>query len=132
MRLKAGKEEKKTVKFIDSTDEILKHMNKLENGKRSRLRLNAYQANILEHSFKNGSHPSNTVKAELATVLCIPLKNVQIWFQNRRAKEKTVTGEVKAEDAEDTKAMRSDEGEECQTMYPVDFSVEEKYFFEYY
>ncbi|KAM0671997.1 homeodomain-containing protein [Ordospora colligata] len=131
MRLKAGKKEKK-VKFIDSTNEIIKHMNTSENGKRSRLRLNAQQASILEQSFKNGSHPSNKVKAELAMVLCIPLKNVQIWFQNRRAKEKIGVGAMKVVDGEETEMMRFDERAEYQTTCSIDFPVDEKYFSEYY
>lgn len=130
MYSKINKEEKKVVKFIDSTEEIMKHLNKTGLGKRSRLKLSGQQIDVLESNFKIDSHPNSVTKSLLANALSIPLKNIQIWFQNRRAKEKIVRdghrrshGEKKSEG----------EGEEngrvnYQSMCPFDFPSQERYF----
>ncbi|KAM0687343.1 hypothetical protein COBT_001416 [Conglomerata obtusa] len=79
---------RKTNKFIDSTSEILKSF-QINDVKRNRIKLSDEQVSVLELSFWEDNHPSSAVKEELAHVLDIPLKNVQIWFQNRRAKRKS-------------------------------------------
>lgn len=115
MRSKTNKDEKKTMRFIDSTEEIMRNLNKGSGGKRARLKLSGQQIDVLESNFKVDSHPSYLTKSFLANKLCIPLKNIQIWFQNRRAKEKMA---------------RDDDGEHpFQSMCPFDFSSQEKYFF---
>ncbi|KAF9764101.1 Homeobox protein HD-5 [Nosema granulosis] len=77
------------VKFIDSTSDIHKYFNSPSDPKRSRLKLSSEQISILESNFKIDSHPSHMTKNFLSNKLNIPLRNIQIWFQNRRAKDKT-------------------------------------------
>lgn len=77
----------KSCKFIDSTNEILKSYKK--EPRRSRIKLTDAQLAELEARFLESHHPSQYVKEDLVKKLEIPIKNIQIWFQNRRAKEKT-------------------------------------------
>ncbi|KAI8585862.1 hypothetical protein BDZ88DRAFT_431319 [Geranomyces variabilis] len=63
--------------------------------KKKRRVLLASQLEILERSFAISQSPSNPVRADLAVQLEIPERNVQIWFQNRRAKYKR-TAELSA------------------------------------
>ncbi|KAK1348175.1 homeobox domain-containing protein [Hamiltosporidium tvaerminnensis] len=80
----------KNVKFIDSTREILNSYNKSKCSKRTRTKLSLEQLNALEESFQSSAHPTNEIKEVLSKEIKIPVKNVQIWFQNRRAKDKAV------------------------------------------
>lgn len=77
----------KFCKFIDATKDILKSFR--NEPRRSRIKLNNQQLVELEACFVECRHPSQYIKEELVKKLEIPLKNIQIWFQNRRAKEKT-------------------------------------------
>lgn len=132
MRSKVNKDEKKMVKFIDSTEEIMRNLNKGNMSKRARLKLSGQQIDVLESNFKVDSHPSHLTKSFLANKLCIPLKNIQIWFQNRRAKEKMVRDEIGIE----TILENVEDNSTCdynkvnyQSMCPFDFSSQERYFF---
>ncbi|CAD25291.1 homeobox domain [Encephalitozoon cuniculi GB-M1] len=130
IRSKFNKDEKKFVKFIDSTEEIIKHLNKSDSSKRSRLKLSGQQIDVLESNFKIDSHPNSATKSLLSNALSIPLKNIQIWFQNRRAKEKTArdggrrrSGNAEIEDGEYEHGKMS-----YQAMCPFDFPPQERYF----
>lgn len=91
--MKITVQKQKNCKFIDSTNEILKSF---KNGpKRSRIKLSTFQVNELERSFSESPHPSQQVKEELEERLSIPIKNIQIWYQNRRAKVKTEKLDIK-------------------------------------
>ncbi|KRH93793.1 putative Homeodomain-like, Homeodomain-related, Homeobox protein [Pseudoloma neurophilia] len=87
----------KAVKFIDSTHEVLKSYNKPKTSKRKRTKLTDEQLNILEESYKMNHHPSTEIKETMAIKIGIPVKNVQIWFQNRRAKDKSIKENIISE-----------------------------------
>ncbi|KAL1918863.1 uncharacterized protein VTP21DRAFT_2885 [Calcarisporiella thermophila] len=53
-----------------------------------RRRTSKSQFRILERAFKENPKPSNATRRELACKLNMTPRNVQIWFQNRRAKAK--------------------------------------------
>lgn len=78
----------KAVKFIDSTEEIRRSLKFQNMPKKQRTKLNEWQIKVLEEAFSVDSHPSSKVKNRLAKDLQLALKSVQIWFQNKRAKEK--------------------------------------------
>ncbi|KAJ2518775.1 hypothetical protein H4217_003113, partial [Coemansia sp. RSA 1939] len=48
------------------------------------------QLALLEGTFKNTPKPSSEVRKALATALHMSAREVQIWFQNRRAKQKNM------------------------------------------
>ncbi|KAF7682914.1 Homeobox protein HD-5 [Astathelohania contejeani] len=79
----------KPLKIIDSTSEILRSYTKTTETKRKRTKLSEKQIKTLEESFLGNHHPGGEVKDELSSKLGIPVKTVQIWFQNRRAKDKS-------------------------------------------
>ncbi|EPR79442.1 Homeobox domain protein [Spraguea lophii 42_110] len=80
----------KAVKFIDSTHEVLKSYHKPKSNKRPRTKLSENQISILEDCFNLNHHPNTDLKESIAMRVGIPMKNVQIWFQNRRAKDKNI------------------------------------------
>ena len=43
---------------------------------------------ILENCFHEVKHPDTSRREKLAKQLGLPVKTIQIWFQNRRAKER--------------------------------------------
>lgn len=77
----------KSCKFIDATNEILKSYVKAP--KRRRIKLSENQLFMLEYKFYENQHPSQSTKEGISAMTGLPIKNVQIWFQNRRAKEKS-------------------------------------------
>lgn len=87
----------KAVKFIDSTHEVLKSYNKPKTSKRKRTKLSEEQLSILEESYRMNHHPSSDIKETMASKIGIPVKNVQIWFQNRRAKDKSIKEHILSE-----------------------------------
>ncbi|KAM0674495.1 hypothetical protein GVAV_002110 [Gurleya vavrai] len=80
--------QRKNNRFIDSTDEILKCYESSVS-KRARLKLSDEQVGVLEMSFWEENHPSTKIKENLSKTLDIPSKNIQIWFQNRRARQRS-------------------------------------------
>ncbi|KAJ2285060.1 hypothetical protein IWW55_007370, partial [Coemansia sp. RSA 2706] len=48
------------------------------------------QLALLEGTFKTTPKPSSEVRKSLASRLCMTAREVQIWFQNRRAKQKNM------------------------------------------
>ncbi|KAM0678128.1 hypothetical protein BDAP_001387 [Binucleata daphniae] len=84
----------KANKFIDSTQEILKSY-QVNICKRNRIKLTSEQLTALELCFWEDNHPNTQTKENLAYALNIPLKNLQIWFQNRRAKRKSEKDAIK-------------------------------------
>ncbi|ELA47861.1 hypothetical protein VCUG_00703 [Vavraia culicis subsp. floridensis] len=87
----------KAVKFIDSTHEVLRSYNKPQTSKRKRTKLTEEQLGILEKSYRTNHHPPSETKESVAAKIGIPMKNVQIWFQNRRAKDKNIKEYIVAE-----------------------------------
>lgn len=48
-----------------------------------RKRTSRAQLTVLEATFKQNNKPSSAVKKSLAAQLDMPIRNVQVWFQNR-------------------------------------------------
>jgi hypothetical protein len=119
--------ETKKVKFIDSTEEIMKNLNRDRIVKRARLKLSYDQICVLESNFRADTHPSHLTKTFLANKLNIPLKNVQIWFQNRRAKEKIFKDEMSMSEARDNACVEYKMSH--QSMCPFDLPGQGKYFY---
>ncbi|CAJ2643846.1 unnamed protein product [Trifolium pratense] len=83
--------------FINS--EQVHHDDVDENGNsnRKKLRLTKEQSAVLEDTFKDHS-TLNTQKQELATKLNLRTRQVEVWFQNRRARTKLKQTEVDCEE----------------------------------
>ncbi|KAI5173003.1 hypothetical protein NEFER03_1996 [Nematocida sp. LUAm3] len=78
----------KQKKFIDFTEEIKRSfVCKINPNPRTKLLL--WQLEKLEEVYKEDTHPSQKTKRTLAEESCLSIKTVQIWFQNKRAKEKS-------------------------------------------
>lgn len=60
----------------------------LNGRKRARITYSRQQLIALEQSFAQDEYPNLTKRKHLASVLHITTANVQIWFQNRRAKKR--------------------------------------------
>jgi len=78
----------RSVKFIDFTDEIKKSIVSPHVLKKSRIKMEPWQVKRLEEAFEEDTHPSCKSKMNMSISLSLPAKSIQIWFQNRRAKEK--------------------------------------------
>ncbi|KAG8900683.1 hypothetical protein FRB99_005820 [Tulasnella sp. 403] len=61
-----------------------------------RKRTSRAQLTVLEAAFQQNNKPSSAVKKNLAAQLDMPIRNVQVWFQNRRAKDKNLALKAKA------------------------------------
>lgn len=80
---------KRPVKFIDFTDEIRKSLLMKKRDKNPRVKLESWQLCKLLEAYEEDTHPSQKTKNKLSSMLSLSLKSVQIWFQNKRAKEKS-------------------------------------------
>ena len=91
------------VKFVNSTVEILQsQMRREEAPKKKRMRTTPEQLKILQRAFVSDPMPNVNARMVLAKRLGMNARAVQVWFQNRRAKEKLETkrAERTAEKAE--------------------------------
>ncbi|KAK1233153.1 hypothetical protein PQX77_003688 [Marasmius sp. AFHP31] len=61
-----------------------------------RKRTTSAQLKVLEGIFKHDTKPNAALRNELAAQLDMTARGVQVWFQNRRAKEKTKAAKVNA------------------------------------
>ncbi|KAG8899564.1 hypothetical protein FRC01_010468 [Tulasnella sp. 417] len=64
-----------------------------------RKRVGRAQLAVLEATFNENNKPSSAEREKLAAQADMPIRCVQIWFQNRRAKEKHVAAMAKAREA---------------------------------
>ncbi|KAK4514224.1 uncharacterized protein ATC70_001812 [Mucor velutinosus] len=62
-----------------------------------RRRTSRTQFKILEKAFSSNPKPNSKIRQGLAESLSMTPRGVQVWFQNRRAKEKQVSNHVKKE-----------------------------------
>lgn len=77
------------VKFVHATMEILENQIKREEApKKKRTRTSTEQLRILQKSFQTDPMPNSTARTALSKKLGMSSRAVQVWFQNRRAKEK--------------------------------------------
>ncbi|KAI9259975.1 Homeodomain-like protein, partial [Helicostylum pulchrum] len=58
---------------------------------RPRQRFSTEETSILERAFKETPRPSAEIKKDLAYQFGTVPSRIQIWFQNRRAKEKKIS-----------------------------------------
>ncbi|KAK4748338.1 hypothetical protein SAY87_014924 [Trapa incisa] len=65
--------------------------------RRKKLRLSKEQVSILEGSFKSRTTLNPNQKEDLARRLCLRPRQVEVWFQNRRARIKSKQTEVECE-----------------------------------
>lgn len=59
-----------------------------DNNKRPRTTISAKQLDVLKQAYNNSSKPPRHVREQLAAETNLDMRVVQVWFQNRRAKEK--------------------------------------------
>lgn len=77
------------VKFVHATMEILENQIKREEApKKKRTRTSTEQLRILQKAFQTDPMPNSTARMTLSKKLGMSSRAVQVWFQNRRAKEK--------------------------------------------
>lgn len=77
------------VKFVNSTVEILQNQIKRDEApKKKRTRTTPDQLRILQKAFTTDPMPNSSARLTLAKKLGMNARAVQVWFQNRRAKEK--------------------------------------------
>ncbi|ADM11383.1 homeobox domain-containing protein [Encephalitozoon intestinalis ATCC 50506] len=87
---------RKTVeyKLVDEENDIVRSYEPRRKPKRSRILLHEWQSMMLEHSFRTNPYPDRIEKYNLFLKTGIPVKNIKIWFQNRRAREKSFYEEM--------------------------------------
>ncbi|AFN82860.1 homeobox domain-containing protein [Encephalitozoon romaleae SJ-2008] len=76
-------------KLVDSEKDIARSYEPRRKPKRSRILLHEWQSMMLEHSFRINPYPDRIEKYNLFLKTKVPIKNIKIWFQNRRAREKS-------------------------------------------
>ena len=86
-------------KLVDSVDDIARSYEPRRRPKRSRILLHEWQSMVLEYSFRVNAYPDRAEKYNLFVRTRVPMKNIKIWFQNRRAREKSSYEEAKQEHA---------------------------------
>jgi hypothetical protein len=59
-----------------------------DNSKRPRTTISAKQLDVLKQAYNNSSKPPRHIREQLAAETNLDMRVVQVWFQNRRAKEK--------------------------------------------
>ncbi|KAM0671990.1 homeodomain-containing protein [Ordospora colligata] len=77
-------------KIIDSKKDIAKIYDTKERPKRIRMILSEWQSMMLEQAFRMNPYPGRAEKYNMFMKTRIPMKNINIWFQNRRAKERSL------------------------------------------
>ena len=67
---------------------FLKELEYDDNNKRPRTTISAKQLDVLKQAYNNSSKPPRHIREQLASETNLDMRVVQVWFQNRRAKEK--------------------------------------------
>ncbi|KAG0436918.1 Homeobox protein HD-5 [Dictyocoela muelleri] len=78
---------RKIKRFKDYSDKIQDYYNG-NIKKRSRLKYSDMQKKYLEETYRQNRYPNILMKMNVASNIGIPHKSVNLWFQNRRVKEK--------------------------------------------
>ncbi|EIJ87506.1 hypothetical protein NEPAR06_0087 [Nematocida parisii] len=65
-----------------------------------RPRLTTAQTKLLSIVYQQNPRPSNDLRCKLASDFNIPIRTVQIWFQNRRAKDRKYNTLVSSSESE--------------------------------
>lgn len=80
------------MKFVHSTMEILENQMKRDDApKKKRTRTTTEQLRILQKAFQTDPMPNSSARVTLSKKLGMSSRAVQVWFQNRRAKDKLDT-----------------------------------------
>ena len=66
----------------------LKELEYDDNNKRPRTTISAKQLDVLKQAYNTSSKPPRHIREQLASETNLDMRVVQVWFQNRRAKEK--------------------------------------------
>ncbi|QCD80306.1 homeobox-leucine zipper protein [Vigna unguiculata] len=82
---------------VESTDSDNSNTNNNNKGCRKKLRLSKDQSSMLENSFKLHTTLNPVQKQALADQLNLKTRQVEVWFQNRRARTKLKQTEVDRE-----------------------------------
>jgi hypothetical protein len=118
-----------SVKFVHSTMEILENQIKREEApKKKRTRTSSEQLRILQRAFSTDPMPSSSARLTLSKRLGMNPRAVQVWFQNRRAKEKLdarraelgLTGTTSFTDSNEREDLSDFEGGEDSVGASVD------------
>ncbi|XP_037417143.1 homeobox-leucine zipper protein HOX15-like [Triticum dicoccoides] len=90
-------EERALIYCSSAADDHIEGYNSSSGGSRKKLRLTKEQTALLEGHFKEQSTLSHKQKASLARQLSLRPRQVEVWFQNRRARTKLKQTEVDCE-----------------------------------
>ncbi|KAL9241753.1 hypothetical protein vseg_015823 [Gypsophila vaccaria] len=98
----------------NNINNIHNNNNNSNSGSRKKLRLNKHQSAMLEESFKLQSTLNPKQKQALAERLDLQPRQVEVWFQNRRARTKLKQTEVDCEYMKKWCATLTDENKRLQ------------------
>ncbi|KAF8070589.1 hypothetical protein FPV67DRAFT_1779916 [Lyophyllum atratum] len=84
-----------------------------------RKRTTTTQLKTLEAIFKRDTKPNGPLRVQLAAELGMTARGVQVWFQNRRAKEKTKAGKPVKSEKTDTDQLESPDDADCSSDSPL-------------
>jgi len=65
--------------------------NHLKSDPKKRIRTTPEQLRVLEKTYERETNPSQSLREEIARKLGMTPRRVQVWFQNKRAKERRIT-----------------------------------------
>jgi len=85
----------------DKDDETEDDEQDANHGPIKRLKKNQFQVETLEEAFKKNPLPSRKMKEKLALECSLSPRTVQVWFQNRRAKERRQTQKENGDELQD-------------------------------
>jgi len=67
------------------------HMSNSKSDPKKRIRTTPEQLRVLEKTYERETNPSQSLREDIARKLGMTPRRVQVWFQNKRAKERRIT-----------------------------------------
>ena len=92
---------------------------------RHRRRTSRSQFKILEKAFMNDCKPNSQTRKQLAEELNMSVRSIQVWFQNRRAKLKTMLKNGKMTDAQMIEYLKNQKQEDATSSQDSPSSFED-------